>query len=137
MSASDLRSKILQAHDIPEETITVKAWDATLLIRGLTAKARANLLQNAVEGQGKNARVNLQKVYPDLVILTTFDPETNERVFQPTDRDALLEKAGGPVEQIAMVAGRLSGLGDDTQANLEKNSESTQSDASTSSSPQN
>ena len=105
--ASELRSKILEADDIEEETITVDQWGGIeLLIVGMSGKARANFLKRSSRG----GEVDLERFYPELIITTAHDPETRERVFEDADRDAISAKSGAALEQVAQVALRLSGM---------------------------
>ena len=103
-----LREQILGARDIQEELVEIPEWGGVkVLVRGLTGRQRAQLLQNAVDTAGK---VDLVRILPELVIYCVYDPETRQQVFRPADRDALLEKSGIVLERIATVAMRLSGL---------------------------
>lgn len=111
---ANLREKILTAQDIKKELVTVEEWGVQVEVRGLKGSERARLMQDSVDA--KTGSVDFVKLYPDLVIASTYDPETGEKVFEPTDRDALNEKSGAALEKIAQVAMRLSGL---TQADLD------------------
>jgi len=103
-----LRDKILQVKDIQEETVDLTdIWGVKLLVRGLTGRQRAKLLQNAVSTKGD---VDLERIYPELVIYSVYDPDTGEQVFKLADRDALADKSGAALERITQVAMRLSGL---------------------------
>lgn len=121
-----IRDKILAAKDIQSETVHVPQWDVTVEVRGLTGRQRAILMQETVDKRGN---VSLQKLYPQLVVMSTFDPESGDPVFQAGDFDAVAEKSGGALEIVAQVAMRLSGLNPEEAG---KNSEATQSEDSTS-----
>jgi len=121
-----LRDKILAAKDIETELVPIPQWGVTVEVRGMTGRQRTILLQDTIDSRG---RANLEKLYPRLVILSTFDPETGEPVFQEGDADAIAEKSSGAIEAITKVAQRLSGL---DQAEAAKNSETAQSDSSVS-----
>lgn len=119
-----LRDKILAAKDIESEQVLVKQWDVTVEVRGLTGRQRAILLQDVIGPKGK---IDMQKLYPQLVVISTYDPEDGKPVFQAGDIDAISEKSGGALEAIAQVAMRLSGL---NEGDAEKNSENTPSGSS-------
>lgn len=106
---SELRERILAAQDIASERVLVAAWGVEVEVRGMSGRARAEVMQKALEG----GTLNLAKAYPLLVIGCTYDPATGERVFRDEDFDAVAEKAGAALEQIAMTAARLSGLDPD------------------------
>ena len=125
---SSLSDKIFAADDIESELIEVTQWGVTLLIKSMSAKARAVMIDSAMSN---NAGVfNIQQVMPDIVIQCTFDPETGERVFLDNDRDALMSKSAGAVEEVATVAMRLSGMTDEAVEAVGKESSPTQNDAS-------
>jgi len=125
---SNLSQAIFAVNDIASEAVTVPQWGVTVLVKSMTALDRAKMVAKAVEGN--NGELNLQEALPDMVILCTFDPETGERVFLDSDRDALMAKSAGAIETIATVAMRLSGLTEVAVDELGKGSSSTQTDAS-------
>lgn len=113
-----IREKILSAQDIREKEINVPEWEVNVLVRGLTGRQRAKLLQDAVDTKGK---LDLEKIYPEIVIFSAYDPETGKPVFEPADRDILAEKSGAALERIAQAAMGLSGLHPDSINEAEKN----------------
>lgn len=113
-----LRDRILSAKDIKSEAVTIDEWDVTLEVRGMTGKQRARLLQSSMK---KDGSPDLEKMYPALVILCTYDPETGERVFEDADRDGIGDKSGRAQEIIAQAAMRLSGLTEDALKDATKN----------------
>lgn len=102
-----LRDKILASSDIQSELVDIPEWGVTVEVRGLTASARAALMQSAADDGG---RVNLASVYPTMVIGCTYDPDTGDKVFTDGDFAALGEKSGLAVERIASAAMSLSGM---------------------------
>jgi hypothetical protein len=127
---ADLRSRILGASDLRKERVSIPEWDVTLEVRGLTGTQRARLMQNGFDGRGQAV---FDRLYPELVIASTFDPESGEPVFAEGDRDALNAKSGAALERLAQVAMRVSGLTADATEQAEKNSAAAPSGASTSS----
>jgi len=110
-----LRDQILASSDIQSALVDIPEWDVTVEVRGMTAAARASLLQRAaVNGGG----VDLTAMYPSLVIGCTFDPDTGERVFSEADFAAIGDKSGAAVERIAAEAMRLSGISEDARDEL-------------------
>lgn len=127
---ANLRDRILGAADIRRETVHVPEWDATVEVRGLNGTQRAKLMKTGFDARGA---VDFEKLYPELLIASTYDPETGQPVFTEADRDALNGKSGAALERLAQAAMRLSGLSPEAPAQAEKNSAATPSDASTSS----
>ncbi|MDB4948896.1 MAG: 66, gp66 [Gemmatimonadetes bacterium] len=128
--SSNLRSRILEAVDIRRETVEIPEWGTAVEVRGLTGTQRAKLMKTGFDAKGA---ADFEKLYPELIISSTFDPATGEAVFSEADRDALNGKSGAALERIAQAAMRLSGLTPDAAEQAEKNSEPTPSAASTSS----
>jgi len=127
----NLRDKIFAAKDIPSENLHVPEWEVDLVIKGMTAGERVTLMQNAYDV--KTEQVNMSKVYPDVVVSCSYDPETDEPVFTDADKEALMNKSSAAIEKIADVGLRLSGIGKDQQDAAGKDSSSTPSDDTSSS----
>lgn len=114
----NLRNKILESDDIKEEEVIVDEWDCKIKVKGLTGKSRSEILNEAIDSQGN---FDFTKIYPDLVIATAHNPETDEKIFQREDRDTINKKSGAALEKIAEVAVRLSGLQEAAQEEARKN----------------
>ena len=102
-----IRDLILAAQDIPSESVDVPEWGVKVEVRGMTGAERTRIMDKAV---GQTGDVNLQFVYPEIVIATSFDPESGEQIFSPNDRDALLAKSVNALDRLASVGMRLSGF---------------------------
>ena len=127
----DIRAKILAAQDIPTETVTIPEWDVTLLVKGMSAGHRIDLMQTAYDVN--TGQVNMSIVYPDVAVACAFDPETCEPVFTVDDKDAILSKSSAAVEKLANVGLRLSGIGKDEQDAAGKDSSNNQNEDTSSS----
>lgn len=103
----NLKDKILAAADIPEEVVHVPEWDTDVLVRGLDGRTRTRLIASAVDGNGQ---VDITRVYPDLLVLSLYDPETREQVFSLDEVDLLLAKSGSALDRIVTAALTVSGL---------------------------
>lgn len=115
----NLREQILNSKDIKSETIKVEEWgNAVIEIRGMSGKERANMLKNSIDKDGK---ADIEKLYPELIIATCFDPNDGKKLFEKTDRDILNSKASTAIEKVAKVAMRLSGMEAETIEEIEKN----------------
>lgn len=127
---SNIRQKILNAQDIRSETVAVPEWDVTVEVRGLTGTQRARLMKSGFDARGT---VDFERLYPELLIASVFDPESGTAVFGEADRDLLNAKSGAAIERIAQVAMRVSGLSPDAGESAEKNFAAIPSDGSSSS----
>lgn len=114
-----IRDLVLAVQDIPVELVTVPEWNVKIEVRGMTGAERTRIMDMATESQGA---MNLQFVYPEIVIATSFDPETGEQIFVPADRDILLSKSATALDRVAMVGMRLSGFTKESADDLGKGS---------------
>lgn len=124
---SNLRDKILAVKDIKSEQVHIDIWGVTVEVRGLTGTQRAILLNDTTNKRGE---VDMTKFYPELVVLSTYDPESGDPVFKMGDIDAVAGKAAGAIEQITGTAMQLSGL---NPGEVSKNFEDALSESSISS----
>ena len=71
-----LRDRILAANDIESKVFHVAQWDIDIELRTLSASDRAQLVSSCMSADGT---VDIQKMYPSLVIACVYDPETGGR----------------------------------------------------------
>ena len=108
-----LRDQILSSDDIVREPVTIPEWkdangEPTIVeVRSMSGAERTRILDLAIQDGGE---MNLQMVYPEVVIASAFDPQTGEQVFTPADRDALQQKNAKATDRIAQVGLRLGGF---------------------------
>lgn len=114
----NLRDKILNANDIKSEKVTVEEWGVEVEVRGMTGEARAEIMEQAVDKEGN---MNFKKLFPTIIIASTYDPETGAKVFEPADLDMLNSKSGGALDKVSKVAMKLSGLDEEAVKKAEKN----------------
>lgn len=102
-----LRDRILQAKDIQSNKFTVEQWGVELDIRTMTAIERSRLVATCTKPDGT---VDMEKMYPMLLIAAVYDPETGEKVFSAEDIQALQEKSAAAVEFVAQKVMEVSGM---------------------------
>ena len=122
-----IRDQILAVQDIPTQLVEVPEWGVKIEVRGMTGAERTRIMDKATANQGD---MNLQMIYPEIVIATSFDPLTGEQVFVPEDRDILLSKSATALDRVAMVGMRLSGFTKESADELGKDSSETASEDS-------
>lgn len=115
-----LRDKILQAKDIPVESIEVPEWGVTIEVRGMTGKQRSDMIAATLDKSGKPIT---GAIYPQLLSRCLYDPETQEPIFTSSDADQISEKSGHILERLARIASRLSGVSEESLETAEKNSD--------------
>jgi hypothetical protein len=115
----DLRNKILNAVDVESEIVEVKQWDVKIKIKGMTGKQRDALLQESINQ--KTGVTDMAKMNTKLVLECCYDPETDEKVFEPADSDLIANKSAGALSKVIAVASKLSGLDEASLSEAEKN----------------
>jgi hypothetical protein len=128
------KADILGADDLPREQVNVPEWGGAVHVRSLTGAERDDFEASMFEGQGKKARMNSKNLRARLVALCVVDAD-GERIFADGDVEALGRKSAAALDRVFSAAQRLNGF---TQADIEElegNSETAPSDASTSASP--
>lgn len=119
---ASLREKILAVADIPKQLVAIPEWDCEVEVRGLTAKARAAILNKAI---GANGKTDFEKFNTLLVIYSAYDPDTGAQVFADTDFAVLGHKSSKATQRIIDIATELSGITGSSEADAAGNSEST------------
>lgn len=116
-----LRDKILSADDLSIEIVEVPEWDVKLEVRSPSAKLRARMVSQAMtsDDEGESS-MNLELIYPTLLVACCFDPDTGEQVFTDEDAEAINAKSSAAVEKVAQACLRVSGLSNDTEKVLGK-----------------
>lgn len=102
-----LRDRILAADDIGKETVFVPHWSVELEVRTMSAVQRSRMLQSCALPDGS---VDLDRLYPMLIIATVFDPETGAQAFDSEDMALLQEKSAAAIEFVAQKAMQMSGM---------------------------
>lgn len=135
---SNLRERILRKNDRRSGTMEIPEWGVNIEVRGMSAKMRNRYIETVI-GAGLDQEQDANKVgavmlplLPEFVLEGVYDPETGEKVFQPGDLDALLDKDGAVIERIAQKVIELSALGEKAVDEAGKPSSVTPSGDSTS-----
>ena len=102
-----LRDRILQAKDIQSNLVTVEQWGVDLDIRTMTAVERSRLVSSCTKADGT---VDMEKMYPMLLVASCYDPENGEKVFSSADMEALQEKSAAAIEFVAQKVMEVSGM---------------------------
>ncbi len=120
-------SEILGMDDLPVEEVIVPEWkNRKVLICGLTAAAKNAYQASIVEIQGKNRKLKLEHSTAKLLVRCLVD-QKRQPLFTETQILQLGAKSAAVLERLAKVASRLSGMDEDDNEQLLKNSEAAQS----------
>lgn len=126
-----LSERIFAIKDIETEDVPIPEWGGVVLrVQSMTGLERAGFLERFM---GEGGELNIEGLYPSLIIATCFDPETGEQVFQPGQEAKLNGKNSAALERLGKVALKLSGITSAAETALGKDSSPIPSGASTSS----
>lgn len=113
-----LKDRILKADDLGSEIVDVPEWGEKVKIKGMSGAERATVMRVVLD---KDGNVDQGQLYPLLCQSCLYDPETDEKVFEPEDTEAILSKSGEVLERLCGIASRLSGIGASAVGEAEKN----------------
>lgn len=109
------RDLILQASDLPSETVLVPEWGGEVRVRGLTGKERddyeTGIIASRIDQRtGKLTQsMDLANVRARLIVRTVVD-ENGQRIFTDDDAEALGGKSASALAKVYEVAQKLSGM---------------------------
>jgi hypothetical protein len=122
-----LRDQILSARTLKEREVDFLGQ--RVIVREMTGRERYEMAEAMRTGKGIKAN---GQAMVNALILCLLDPETHKPVFEPADRDALLDMSGVAIDDVITVMTQLSGLSPDAIAVAEKNSPKTESESTSS-----
>ena len=129
------RDVILNADDLPKETVAVPEWGGDVIVRTMPADDRDAYELACFHSREANEKAgrgdDQNHIRARLTAWTAVD-EQGERIFSDDDVAALGQKSAAAVQRIFAVAQRLNGLGPGDVEELEKNSQSSPGDDSAS-----
>ena len=111
------KEQILQAQDLPRETVPVPEWGGDVLVRTMTGAERDSWEAETVQEQAVN-RINLRARLCARCIVD----EQGGRLFTDKDAEALGAKSAAALDRVFTVAARLNALSKADTEELEKNS---------------
>ena len=121
-----IRETILQAVDLPKQSVECPEWGQTLNVRTLTGNERDDF-ENAVQTASKNkGGIDLRGLKIKLVLLTLCD-EDGELLFDATDALVLNSKSSKVIDRIFQISQRLNGLTAEDTEEMLGNSDGAQS----------
>lgn len=110
------KAAILQAVDLPTETVEIPEWGGAVLVRGLTGAERDAFEASVIELRGKERSFHLENIRAKLAALSMVGDD-GERLFSDREVSELGKKSAQALQRVFSVAQRLSGL---TEADIEE-----------------
>lgn len=117
----DIADRILAMDDTPSSIIHVVDWKIDVLVRGGDSTERYRL--ERLLGSKKDNPEKMKSLYAELTVIAARHPETGDRIFRSSHRDALLAKSGRACSQIAREYLKLTGFLEEEIKEAEKNLE--------------
>jgi hypothetical protein len=112
------RDAILNAEDLPIESVEIPEWGGSVFVRTMTGRER-DAFEVAISG-GKGKKTNMRDFRARLAVMTVCDGN-GERLFDQGDTEALSQKSGSALDRVFDVARRLNRIGEDEQRDLIEN----------------
>lgn len=121
------KDEILSMDDIPVERVVVPEWkNRAVMICGLTAAAKNSYQSSLIEINGKSRKVKLENSTAKLLQKCIVDA-ARQPLFSETEILRLGTKSAAVLERLAKIASRLSGMDEEENEQLLKNSEAAKS----------
>lgn len=121
------KDEIFGMDDIPVEEVIVPEWkNRKVLVCGLTAAGKNAYQASLLEIKGSSRRVRMENALAKLLVRTIVNRQ-RQPIFTETDIERLGGKSAAALERLATVANRLSGMDEQENAELVKNSDAAQS----------
>jgi len=112
-----IRDTILNVDDTVTEIVDVPEWGVKIEVHGLTVKEQQAFMKSVRKRTGTKTDFELDddKFVIQLVIRTSYDPDSGVRVFEQADASMLAGKSGKAVSRLHTVAAKLSGFTDEDE----------------------
>ncbi|WIC89087.1 tail assembly chaperone [Arthrobacter phage Ottawa] len=108
-----IRDRIAKRRPYASREVFVPAWEETIEVRSISLGLRNEMLTSVMDEETKEA--DIKKLYPELIIRTSYDPQTGERVFSNDDLAFINGLDAGSADLLAKPALELSGMTDDAK----------------------
>jgi len=120
-----LRKKILESDDLPVEKVEVPEWGgAEIYIRAMNGKERDEFEFSLLDNKGEISKENFRARL--LVQTLCADSKGEYRIFSMDDIEALGKKSAAALDRCLEKTKSLSGISDEDQEKMLKNSETPQ-----------
>lgn len=108
-----IRDRIQKARPYTKELVEVAEWDVAIEVRSISLGLRNEMMLSVIDEDTKQA--DIRKLYPEMIIACSYDPETGDKVFASDDAAFLNGLDAGILDKIAKPALKLSGMNDDSK----------------------
>ena len=106
-----IRDNILKA-EIVSEVVSIPEWDVKIEVRQRTVKQQYDILDKVRNSQGEIDGLSLAL---ETIMACSYDPETGERVFDPADKDALMNVESSAFQTLLAATNKAAGFESEDQ----------------------
>lgn len=103
------KDQILARRPLPSEAVEVPEWDGSVRIQGLSAGEADQFSASLVKRVGKNVEMDREHYCAKLLSRCLVN-EQGERLLSEADILVLSQQPAAPIQRLAVIAERLSGL---------------------------
>ena len=125
------RNAILEAKDLPTETVDVPEWGGQVIVRTLTGEERdqyeSSMFEVVGDGASREVIPKMENLRATLAALSIVD-EDSKRMFDVSEVHLLGQKSAAALDRVFDVAKRLSGLSEEDVKELMEGLDETQYD---------
>ena len=108
---TSIRDKILKS-EIGSEIVSIPEWDVKIEVRQRTVKQQYDILDKVRNSQGEIDGLSLAL---ETIMACSFDPETGEPVFDPADKDALMNVESSAFQTLLAATNKAAGFESEDQ----------------------
>ena len=123
------KEQILGADDLKREKVKVREWGGEVIVQEMTAVERVALMEWGIRLREEDETKYNTQAAAKIVSLCVVD-EGGDKLFEDADLDLLVRKNHRILERISEVARRLSGMREEDNEEMIKNSKKGQSEDS-------
>ena len=106
-----IRDNILKA-EIESEVVSIPEWDVKIEVRQRTVKQQYDILDKVRNPQGEIDGLGLAI---ETIMACSYDPDTGEPVFDPADKDALLNVESSAFQTLLAATNKAAGFESEDQ----------------------
>lgn len=107
-----IRDKILKA-EVASEVVSIPEWDVKIEVRQRTVKQQYEILDKVRNPQGD---IDGLKLAIETIMACSYDPDSGEMVFDPADRDALMNVESAAFQTLLAATNKAAGFESDDEA---------------------
>ena len=106
-----IRDRILTS-EVASEVVSIPEWDVKIEVRQRTVKQQYDILDKVRNPQGEIDGLGLAV---ETIMACSYDPDTGEPVFDPADKDALMNVESSAFQVLLAATNKAAGFDSEEQ----------------------